>query len=198
MIDEKQDEKRRGVSLYKENPFLSQAALNTKQGVKRITDKSGSRMMVVSSSTGEVVAPAGFWQIEEVDRSQFVKLYINGVKAFADLTNAGAKVFAVMYSEMQKNIGKDIVYLSFSGVDQDMFPLSSATYGRGLRELVEKKFLAASMVQGRYFINPDFMFNGDRLALVKEFRVKGASPKLPADVADRDELERRGQQRLLE
>ena len=37
---------------------------------------------MITSQSGEVVAPAGFWQTQEVDKTQFVKLYVNGVKAF--------------------------------------------------------------------------------------------------------------------
>ena len=29
-------------------------------------------------------------------------------------------------------------------------------------------------MQNRYFINPDYVFNGDRLALVQEYRVAGS------------------------
>ena len=46
---------------------------------------------MITSQSGEVVAPAGFWQTQEVDKTQFVKLYVNGVKAFRELTAAGAK-----------------------------------------------------------------------------------------------------------
>lgn len=127
-------------------------------------------MMVVSESTGEVVAPAGFWQYEEVDKTQFVKLYVNGVKAFKGLTSAGTKVFEVLYLEIQKNIGKDKVYMSYTQLDQDLTPMSEATYNRGMKELVEKAFLAAMPSVSWYWLNPDFIWNGDRLAFVKEYR----------------------------
>ena len=57
---------------------------------------------------------AGFWQSQEVDSAKFVKLFVNGVKAFRELTNAGARVFEALYMEMQTNIGRDRVYLSAS------------------------------------------------------------------------------------
>ncbi len=187
---------RRGLKQYSSNPFLGDASSNTKQGIKRISDRTGQKMMVVSEH-GEIMAPAGFWQIEEVDRSQFVKLYVNGVKAFKELTGAGTKVFELLYLQIQNGIGKDTVYLSMADVNQSLSPMSKATFMKGMRELLEKGFIAETVRTNQYFINPDYLFNGDRLALVKEFRVKGAS-RIPQDVADRDRLEQLGQQRLVD
>jgi hypothetical protein len=168
---------RRGAPKYESNPFVGNAVANTKQGVKRIANKDGSRMMVVSETTGEVMAPAGFWQAQEVDKTQFVKLYVNGVKAFKDLSGAGTKVFEVLYLAVQEGIGKDVIYLSFSEVNQDITPMAEATFYRGMRELVDKGFIAESMTQNKYFLNPDYMWNGDRLAFVKEFRKAPTRPR---------------------
>lgn len=190
---------RRGVTLYESNPFVLAARNNSKPGVKRVSSK-GDRMMVVSEVTGEIVAPAGFWQIQEVDRTAFVKLYINGVKAFKELTSAGTKVFELFYLEVQKKIGTDKIFLSFQAVDQALTPMSEATYTRGMRELVSKKFIAPTVVQGWFFSNPDYIWNGDRLAFVKEYRVSGVSggSQKIKDEAYRDALEAHGQQRLID
>ena len=179
---------------YGKNPFIEAASVNTKSGVKRITDKSGTKMMVVSGSTGEIMAPAGFWQAQEVDRTQFVKLYVNGVKAFKELTGAGTKVFELLYLRVQENIGKDEIWLTFPSIEQSINPISKAVFYRGMKELLEKAFIAESLSPGLYYLNPDFMWNGDRLAFVKEYRVKGSKP--PVDQARRDELESRGQMRI--
>jgi hypothetical protein len=47
--------------------------------------------------------------------------------------------------------------------------MSEATYTRGMRELIEKGFLAATPNIGLYWLNPSFIWNGDRLAFVKEY-----------------------------
>ena len=91
---------------------------------------------MITSQSGEVIAPAGFWQTQEIDKTQFVKLYVNGVKAFRDLTAPGTKVFEVLYLEVQGKVGKDRVYLSFNAIQQELTPMSEATYTRGMRELV--------------------------------------------------------------
>lgn len=172
---------RRGAVKHQTNPFIGSAVANTKTGVRRITDKTGNRMMVVAENTGEIIAPAGFWQAEEVDKSQFVKLYVNGVKAFKDLSGAGTKVFELLYMEVQKAIGSDRIFLSFHTIDQAVTPMSESTFMRGMRELVAKGFLAESMGPGMYFLNPDYLWNGDRLAFVREYRLKSSKPKPATD-----------------
>jgi hypothetical protein len=174
---EDENKSKRGLVKYDHNPFIANAVANTKQGVKRISNKDGNRMMVVSENTGEIVAPAGFWQAQEVDKTQFVKLYVNGVKAFKDLTGAGTKVFEVLYLRVQEAIGKDFLYLSFIEVDQQATPMSKATFMKGMKELIIKGFIAESMVQNKYYLNPDYMWNGDRLAFVKEYRKAPSRPK---------------------
>lgn len=193
--------RRRGKVVYEKNPFVSDAVSNTRNGIKRISNTTGDRMMVVNGSTGEIVAPAGFWQAQEVDRTQFVKLYINGVKAFRDLSGSGTRVFELLYVEVQKNPGRDRVFLSFPAVDQVLFRMSESTFMRGMKELVDKEFIAATPVPGWYFLNPDYMWNGDRLAFVREYRVT-PQPKARRedDNGQNDQalLEARGQQRLPE
>lgn len=180
---------KRGVR-YKKNPFITDAVANTKIGTKRISNKSGDRLMIVSEETGEVMAPAGFHQILEVDKTQFVKLFKNGVRAFTNLSSAGAKVFSVLYDEIQKTTfkGKDFIYLSYSDVNQEVEPMASSTFYRGMKELLEHKFIAESETVGKYFVNPDFIWNGNRLAFIKEYRLK--DPKAKAkDTATPDMFE---------
>ena len=164
----------RGVR-YDHNPFIANAVTNTKQGFKRIANKDGNRMMVVNQGTGEIVAPAGFWQTQEVDKTQFVKLYVNGVKAFKDLGGGGTKVVEVLYLRVQESIGKDSLWLTFPSIDQVETPMGQATFYRGMKELLEKGFIAESLTPGLYYLNPDYMWNGDRLAFVKEYRLKSTS-----------------------
>ena len=174
--------KRGGIPLYVENPFLGDGiAVKT----KRISSRTGD-MMLVKRDSGEVQSPiAGFWESHEVDSQKFVKLFIRGVKALKELTGAGTKVFEVLYLRVQESIGKDQIYMAFSLVDQDLTPMSEATYTRGMRELVEKRFLAASPAIGLFWLNPDFVWNGDRLAFVQEYhRKKQGSPERDTKTLD--------------
>lgn len=189
---------KRGVERYSKNPFVQNAANATKTGMRRLTSNAkgkGGEMMVMSPSTGEIFGPAGFWQAQEVDRTTFVKLYINGVRALKELTSAGTKVFELLYVRVQSAIGKDQIWLTHPSIDQASTLISEATFYRGMKELLVKKFIAESTTPGLYFLNPDYIWNGDRLAFVKEYRVKGSkSDEKPAQ----EELEDAGQLRLTE
>lgn len=166
---------RRGMPKYRENPFLNQTFLSTKRGVKTVKGVGAERMMVVSEESGEILGPAGFWQSEEVDKTQFIKLFVNGVKALKELSSAGTRVFELLYLEMQKNIGKDKLHLSFQAIDQQINELSERTFYRGMQELVAKSFIAESLAPGVYFVNPDFIWNGDRLSFVRSFSIKATA-----------------------
>jgi len=164
---------RRGVALYDKNPFMVEMTTKT----RRVTNKRGD-MMLVNNQTGEIQSNiAGFWEAEEVDSTKFVKLFVQGVKALKELTGAGTKVFEVLYLRVQENIGKDRVFMALSEVDQALTPMSEATYTRGMRELIEKGFIAATPTQGWYWLNPSFVWNGDRLAFVKEYRRASSKTK---------------------
>lgn len=184
-----QRNEKRNVPRYEKNPFISNALQNTKQGVRRIAGASKDRLMVVSENTGEVVSGAGFWQYAEVDKTQFVKLYVEGVKAFKGLTGAGTKVFEVLYMRVQSEIGKDQIWLTFPSLDQKLTPMGQATFYRGMKELLMKNFIAESTTPGLYFLNPDFLWNGDRLAFVKEYRLSNK----PNPRKEHDDAEAAGQ-----
>jgi len=173
---------RRGVILYEESPFMP----NIQPKVRRVTHRRGD-MMLVNRDDGDIQANvAGFWESEEVDSTKFIKLFVNGVKALAELSNAGTRVFELLYIEMQNNIGRDQVYLSYTGLDKNEKAISRSTFSRGLAELIEKRFIAAMPAIGWYWVNPDFIWNGDRLAFVKEYRKVSIDRYIKKDTATGD------------
>lgn len=158
---------RRELPEYEENPSVPVASQSTKIAPRRITNKAGDKCMIVSE-TGEVLAPAGFHEIVEVDRTQFVKLYVGGVAAVNDLSAAGSKVFKVVYSLILKNPNTDRILMHNKVVKS----IPKTTFEKGLTELLSKEILYRSTFPNQFFLNVNYIFNGDRLALVKEYRLK--------------------------
>lgn len=182
---------RRGVVLYEESPFLHTVKTRT----KRVLNRRGD-MMLVNTSSGEIQSQvAGFWESKEIDSACFIKLFVSGVRALAELTSAGSRVFEVLYLNMQKSIGTDEAYLSYTGLPKGV-TMGRSTFSRGLSELIDKNFIAPQPKVGWYWINPDYVFNGDRLAFVKEYRIKGAAKRGEDQIA-REQMEALGQQSLL-
>src|SRR5271155_958291 len=182
---------KRGFPVYRTNPSVPQTSgIPTK--TRRINVPGGKATVIVDNSTGEIkgIGGMGFWWEEEVDRTRFVKLFLDGIKQATGLSKAGFQVFELVYHEMRANPGRDEIKLNqYVAKDHN---ISDRTYQRGVRELLEKEFLYRSPSDGVFFVNIRFMFNGDRLAFVKSYHLKGASrqqelplvevPGLPAPV----------------
>ena len=171
---------------HQNNPFMQVPEPFVGIKTKKIMGKSGNFM--IKKDSGEVVSDiAGFWHAEEVDSTKFLKLYVNGVKAFSNLSTKGTKVFELMYHEMQRNIGKDKIYLNFSSIDINEH-IAKTTFYDGVSELVEKKFLAPTTLLHWFWVNPDYVWNGDRLSFVKTY-VKKQNPKSIIDEKTKDLFE---------
>jgi hypothetical protein len=70
--------------------------------------------------------------------------------------------------------------------------MKKTAYYNGLREMLDKEFLFRSPYDGTFFVNIRFLFNGDRLAFVKGYRLKPNQLKhtaaLPQPTIDGDPL----------
>jgi hypothetical protein len=124
-----------------------------------------------------------------VDAERFVKLFMAGLKQATGLSKAGLSIFEVVYSQLRERPNNDKVEMSFYLARKHSPGLVERTYQRGLRELLDREFLYRSPSEGLFFVNIQYMFNGDRLAFVKAYHLKGAKPKaeqlslLPPDEA---------------
>ena len=167
---------KRGIPVYQTNPSVPDA--NEIRKPKRARLGNDQKGLVVDNGTGEILGHGGamVYEWEEVDKERFVKLYFAGLKQAAGLSKAGLAVFELVYKQVRENPGKDQVHLAAATSN-----LEERTYQRGLRELLEKEFLFRSPYDGNFFVNIRFMFNGDRLAFVKGYKLKdsGQQPQLP-------------------
>ena len=167
-------DERYGVKVYQSNPSIpSETEIKRTKRAQIGTDMRG---LVVDSGSGEILGHGGAiaYEWEEVDKERFVKLYLAGLKQAAGLSKAGLAVFETVYKQVRERPGQDTVPL-----DSYSSALHPVTYRRGLRELLEKEFLFRSPNPGLFFVNIRFMFNGDRLAFVKGYKLKKEQPTLP-------------------
>ena len=165
---------KRGLPVYRVNPSIPPSnGLATRQ--KRFEVPGGKAAVIVDNTSGEIkgIGGVGFWWQEEVDASRFVKLFLDGIKQACNLSKSGMQVFELVYHQMRDKHGNDKIELS-QYLAQD-HGINERTFRRGLRELLEKEFLYRSTSDGVFFINIRFMFNGDRLAFVRTYHLKGAS-----------------------
>jgi hypothetical protein len=190
-VPDNQISMKRGFPIYRTNPSVPSAnGIPTRN--RRFQVPGGKGAVIVDNSTGELkgIGGMGFWWDEEVDTTRFVKMFLDGIKQTAGLSKTGIQVFELVYLQMRANPGSDEIKLNqYVAKDHGM---SDRTYQRGVRELLEKEFLYRSPSDGVFFVNIRFMFNGDRLAFVRSYHLKGAGrqhelplaevPALPAPV----------------
>ena len=111
---------------------------------------------------------------KKVDSEQFVKLFTSNIALAFELSAAGIKAFTVlMWAIQNRALSKDEVDLDtftledFLKEHEEKEPplkLSLGTFRRGIAEMEKAQIVAKTLRQGRYFINPSFVFNGDRVA----------------------------------
>lgn len=168
------------------NPLLEGSVINTKE--KRIA--SGMRKELVDPITGEVSFISAVHKIKEMDEAEFVKVFSEGVKAMYGLSRTGTRVFQSIldvYQETKMNGGyADTLYLSWfnNGLNGKDIGMSNRTFNRGLAELIENKFLAPRSPES-YWVNPALFFKGDRVAFIKEYRLKDKKKAISARSQDK-------------
>lgn len=178
---------------YKTNPFVDSMLVPVKGKQVRISKLGDDNNILVNQNTGEVHG-THVTTFKKVDSEQFVKVFTANIGLTFDLSSAGIKAFTVLFFAVQKNgLGRDQVDLDvltleeFTEIHKDREPplrLSHPTFMRGLAELVKAKIIAKSMRQGRYFINPNFIFNGDRIAFTTVIERQKREEQLGLDLPE--------------
>lgn len=178
------------------NPLVEPQQLQTKRRYVR----SGRSEDLVNTSTGEIVGVATIHQVEERDDAEFVKVFAAGVAASYELTKTAQRVFQIVLDQYQRTPMSrgyaDSVELFWfgDGINGRAADMSERTWMRGLKELLEKRFLYPK-TSSSFWTNPALFFKGDRVMFIKEYRRRAS---ISDDQERREKLESRGQRRLSE
>ena len=158
---------------YKINPFLEGMLIPVKGKQIKLSMLGRDDDVLINQSTGEVHG-THITTYKRVDGEQFVKLFTANIAMTFGLSPAGFKAFSVLVWIVQtRALARDEVdldqYVLEDFLDSHVnreppLRLSVATFRRGLNELEDAQIIAKTLRKGRYFINPNFIFNGDRVA----------------------------------
>lgn len=185
-------ENQRSVKIrYETNPLVKPREMVMKER----TVKVGSARELLDTETGVVTNVNAIYQRKIVDSEKFAKIYLDGVARTFGLTKTAQRVFQIILQVCEKDT--DSLWLNFMLATKLDDKLQERTYHRGLLELLKCGFLAYSDVPNKFWINPHLFFNGDRVKFITEY-VKESSRETPSDVRNRQELEARGQKRLID
>ena len=163
-----------GKTRYRENPFKRDVVRELQSGVRTVyaSPTQSGTFAAVSRETGEDFGDISFGRKVQVEKNQFLRLYADGVKMFLGISSAGVKVFMLIFDNLldNENWQTDMIDLAYPLLtDEQKENLSEGTFFRGIRELIKAKFLAPAMLRGRYWINANYVFRGNRLTLVNQY-----------------------------
>lgn len=187
---------RRGFLRHTSNPFLGDVELSP--GRKKRIVMKGKPITIIDHGTGEQTTEATeIVKYVQADPEEFVKVYTRHLKAFFDLTGTGFRVLQYVLKALQQYPNADRLTLHFMEVQELVDDkMAESTFFAGMKELLQKGFIAESMVPNTYFINPALFFNGRRETLFTT-RIS-QTPEKSKDAENRDALEAKGQQRLVD
>ncbi len=162
-----------GLQRYKNNPFIEGMVVPIKGRKVQLSSIGSDKNILINQSTGEIKG-THVTTFKQVDGEQFVKLFTANIALTFDLSAPGIKAFNVLLWVVQNYaLTKDEVDLDSLILEDFMnahkknkkpLKLSLTTFKRGVSELEKAQIIAKTLRKGRYFINPNFVFNGDRIA----------------------------------
>lgn len=162
---------------FTQNPFARDLVIPLKNKQVQISVLGSDNNIVINQETGEYLGGTSVITYKKVDQTQFIKLFTENIKLAFELTQAGQKALYVLFWAVQNETGRDLVLLDsytlegFLKVHPEL-KMSLPTFKRGLAELVKSQILAMNTRKGFYFINPNFIFNGDRVAFATVLEVE--------------------------
>ena len=180
--------KRAETIRYEENPFIEGMVVPVKGRQVKLSKLGRDQNILINQTTGEVHG-THVTTFKRVDSEQFVKLFTANIALTFELGAAGIKAFGVLVWILQeKTISKDLVPLDkfvlgdFLKAQEKPLSLSPPTFARGLAELEKAKIIAKHVRQGWYYINPNFVFNGDRIAFTTLIERKSPMEELQQEL----------------
>jgi hypothetical protein len=168
------------IQRYEKNPFIEDMVVPIRDQQVKLSRLGKDKNILVNAGTGEDLG-THLTTFKRVDGEQFVKLFTQNIALTFDLNSSGIKAFTIlMWSVQHGAISKDQVDLDHLTLEDFLSAhpdrsLSQATMKRGLRDLEKAQILARTLRKGRYFINPNFVFNGDRIAFTTLLERKTAA-----------------------
>lgn len=158
-----------GISKFEKhskNPFAQDVIFEVETDNKKIKIGNG-KDIIVDTDTGEVKGTSVRYVTKKYDSEQFKKVFRLQQIADLDLSKHATKVFFYIMDNLQVN--KDFIFFDFDECSEFTKYKTKKTILNALGQLVDKKIIARSKSHNIYFINPAFIFNGDRLIVINEY-----------------------------
>ena len=173
----------KNAQKYFESPFIKEAVFRIDPKRKTVIIGKGDQL-IVDASTSEVNGIGLFHQFKMVDKEQFTKIYTSEVGALFNLSKSGLRVFGYLLKAMRMN--RDSVYLDAAEIARECGYKSDYQAVRGLIELTNNSIIAKSNKPKVWWINPNVIFNGDRIAFIKQYKIKQDTAIVSSELPNND------------
>lgn len=157
--------------VNEDNPFLRQTVEEVSNHiVKKWTTNGGTSRNAILTAVDSDNKPVGhttFVRQRKVDSEKFTKIYTEFFKAFFDLTQAGIRVFGYIMQSMKPS--KDTVVFSYSDCMKYTGYKAKGSVYKGIAELLRGGIIARTKEEWLFFINPQIIWNGDRVSFINDY-----------------------------
>lgn len=146
---------------FRKNPYVGMASIE----LVRKTDYFGTDTVVFQGSTGEVSGVGIMARRRKVDGERFIKLYTDRLASWLELTKNAQKVLVYLIGNIRP--GNDNIVFNLGECMEVAGYRSEAPIYNALAELIDHNIIARSAQPSMYFLNPYFMFSGDRVMFME-------------------------------
>lgn len=165
---------RRGIDVFEDNPFVTGFEIQVRNDTKIIAGD-----LSITDKVNDEVNAGVIGMVKQVDTEQFIKLYSSTISLIFELDNYARRVLiAVLLAVQDQSKDKAEIFLSHNKAvkyyaDNNLTPPDSSYFSKGIIRLIKAGFIAKHYNgDGWYWINPNLIFNGDRVRFVSEYRIK--------------------------
>ena len=154
---------------YEKNPYIKDLVQTIEIDSKK-SFVGKTTQNVIDLDTGELLPQEIFVLGEKkfVDKTQFMKVYQEGLSRIFGLTKAEEKVFYnYIYNILQKD--KDWFMFNLIECKEKTNLKSKSSIYTALKGLTNKQLICKAEFAGKYFINPTVFFNGNRITLMQTY-----------------------------
>ena len=160
---------RRGYPIYDQNPFLRDFEVTVKEKIMTI-----SRGEELFNENDRHLGPGIVAKFIPVDKEHFTKIYAKKMVGYFDLSRAGYHLLLLICDVLPEKLGQDRIIFTYQDANRRSKKIqgkgiSKATYNRGIKELIDKQFIAEAGPSGVFYINPNLIFAGDRVTFAEVY-----------------------------
>lgn len=178
----------KGKEMYDVNPFIETIIIQTRNKSQII-----GKNLVVTDQDGMELSMSTVSAYKKVDTQEFLKVFAATYTLMMGLSPFAYKTLIIfMYAITYDAIGKDVVFLPYSKAEKYMeeinaenngkkIKITQSEFSKGVRQLIANNLIAANNNgDGWYFINPNYIFNGDRVAFLQIYEKKKKEKEIQA------------------